>query len=131
MRNRGSAILLKENKVALIKRVREGDVYFVFPGGGIEAGETPEMATKREVLEELGVKILVKECFEQVKYNGVQYFFLAEVLEGEVGIGMGEEFTDLTRSRGTYEPMWVKVSDIPSLDVRPRQVVERICAVFN
>ncbi|WP_339148875.1 MULTISPECIES: hypothetical protein [unclassified Sutcliffiella] len=50
------------------------------------------MATKREVFEELGVKILVKECFEQVEYNGVQYFFLAEVLEGEVGTGMGEEF---------------------------------------
>jgi 8-oxo-dGTP pyrophosphatase MutT (NUDIX family) len=26
-------------------------------------GETPETAAKREVLEELGVKINVKECF--------------------------------------------------------------------
>lgn len=83
------------------------------------------------MLEELGVQIVVKECFEKIEYNGLQYFFLAEVLEGEVGTGMGEEFTDLMRNRGSYEPMWVEIGELPSLDVRPRQVAEKICAVFT
>lgn len=72
MRNRGSAILLENNRVVLIRRIRDGKVYFVFPGGGIEENETPEMATKREAYEELGVTIEVHECFEKVEYNGTQ-----------------------------------------------------------
>ena len=48
IRNRGAAIIVQEGKIALIKRIREEETYYVFPGGGIEEGETPEEATKRE-----------------------------------------------------------------------------------
>ena len=48
MRNRGAVILVENDKVALIRRTWDGIVYYVFPGGGIEDGETPEEATKRE-----------------------------------------------------------------------------------
>lgn len=47
IRNRGAAIIVQEGKIALIKRIREEETYYVFPGGGIEEGETPEEATKR------------------------------------------------------------------------------------
>lgn len=56
-RNRGAAIIVQEGKIALIKRIQEDETYYVFPGGGIEEGETPEEATKREIFEELGVYI--------------------------------------------------------------------------
>jgi 8-oxo-dGTP pyrophosphatase MutT (NUDIX family) len=77
-------------------------MYFL---GGMGKGETPETAAKREVLEELGVKINVKECFGKVEYNGTQYFFLVDIIEGIIGTGNGEEFTNESRNRGTYEPM--------------------------
>ena len=53
-RNRGAAIIVQEGKIALIKRIREDETYYVFPGGGIEEGETAEEAMKREIYEELG-----------------------------------------------------------------------------
>ncbi len=37
--------------VGLIKRIRNGSVYYVFPGGGIEEGENPETGAKREAFE--------------------------------------------------------------------------------
>ncbi len=36
IRNRGAAIIVQDGKIALIKRVREDEIYFVFQCGGIE-----------------------------------------------------------------------------------------------
>ncbi|WP_042220681.1 NUDIX hydrolase [Oceanobacillus manasiensis] len=126
MRNRGSAVLLRENKIALIKRIREGSTYYVFPGGGMEEGETPEQATKREVYEELGVQINIIRYIASLHYHGVQHYFLAEITEGEFGTGIGEEFTDLDRNRGIYKPMWVEANHLSSIDVRPKEMAEKV-----
>ncbi|WP_331460476.1 NUDIX hydrolase [Gracilibacillus suaedae] len=40
MRNRGSVVIIENKKVGLIKRIRDGSVYYVFPGGGIENGKS-------------------------------------------------------------------------------------------
>ena len=105
MRDRGAVVLIENNKVGLIKRIRDGTVYYVFPGGGIEVGENPEIAAKREAFEELGVKVNVSECFKKVEFNGTQYFFLAEIIEGTFGTGHGEEYTDENKDKGTYLPI--------------------------
>ena len=85
MRNRGASIIIENNKVALIKRVRDGQTYYVFPGGGIESGETAEQAAIRETFEELGVVINVKRKLGTVMFNGLQHYFLAEIIGGKFG----------------------------------------------
>lgn len=40
MRHRASVIITENQQVALIKRIRNGSIYYVFPGGGIEIDET-------------------------------------------------------------------------------------------
>jgi len=80
MRDRGSVVIVENDKVALIKRIRDSSVYFVFPGGGIENGETPEEGAKREALEELGVEVKINKCLAKIEYNGTQYFFLSEII---------------------------------------------------
>jgi 8-oxo-dGTP diphosphatase len=65
VRNRASVVLIQDKKVGLIKRIREKCIYYVFPGGGIEEGETPETAAKREALEELGVKVNVFSALQK------------------------------------------------------------------
>ncbi|WP_029425299.1 NUDIX hydrolase [Alkalibacillus haloalkaliphilus] len=131
MRNRGSVVIIEDQKVVLIKRVREGSVYYVFPGGGIEEGETPEEAAKREAFEELGVEVRVSECLDKVTYKGTQYFFLSKIISGTIGSGKGEEYTDLNRNRGTYEPLWVGLNRLSSLNVKPKEVAIKVQSLFK
>ena len=56
------AIILKDGKV-LLNYVSKYNCY-EFPGGGIEAGETPECAVQREVAEETG-RIVVPESVRE------------------------------------------------------------------
>lgn len=41
---RSCAAIVQGGKVTLIERKRDGSLYYLFPGGGVEEGETPEEA---------------------------------------------------------------------------------------
>ena len=56
------AIIIRDGKV-LLNYVSKHDCY-EFPGGGIEAGETPERAVQREVAEETG-RVIVPESIRE------------------------------------------------------------------
>lgn len=126
IRNRGVAIIVQEGKIALIKRIRGGETYYVFPGGGIEEGETPEEATKREAYEELGVHIEVKSLIRQIKYKGMQYYYEAYIIDGVFGSGKGEEFK--RTDRGSYIPLWLPIHELENVNVKPYELVT---SIFN
>src|SRR5579871_4171985 len=53
------AIIVRDGRMLVIRRSRHviAPLVYCFPGGGIEDGETEEVAVAREVLEEVGVTI--------------------------------------------------------------------------
>jgi 8-oxo-dGTP pyrophosphatase MutT (NUDIX family) len=71
MQKRVRGILIKDGMIALIKRTRDGETFYVFPGGGVEEGETDEQALKREMKEELGTDKfkIIKEFPFRHQYN--------------------------------------------------------------
>jgi 8-oxo-dGTP diphosphatase len=131
MRDRGSVVIIENERVGLIQRIKDGSVYYVFPGGGIEPGESPKEGAKREAFEELGVKVKVNECIAEVKYNGTQYFFLSEIIKGTFGTGQGEEYTDIGWNRGTYLPIWIDIRRLSSINVVPKEVAIKVQSLFN
>lgn len=65
-----AAIIRKGDKIFATQR-GYGDFkdWWEFPGGKIEAGETPEEALKREIREELSTEISVDEFLCTVEYD--------------------------------------------------------------
>ena len=65
-----AAIICKEDKIFATQR-GYGDFkdWWEFPGGKMEAGETPEEALKREIREELSTEISVDELLCTVEYD--------------------------------------------------------------
>ena len=59
IRSRATAIILQDDTILMIHRISFGKEFYVFPGGGIEAGETPEQAVVREIREESGLQVEV------------------------------------------------------------------------
>ncbi|MCI0765231.1 NUDIX domain-containing protein [Bacillus sp. TL12] len=124
IRNRGVAIIIQNDKIALIKRIRNNEVYFVFPGGGIEEDETPEEATVREVYEELGVHIEIQKLVTKYEYKGTQYFYEARIIDGVFGTGKAEEF--ITVDRGHYIPVWIPIQELFNLNIKPYEIAKMI-----
>ena len=118
MRVRAGIVLIKENKVALIERHRAGLDYYVVPGGGVDAGETPEQAAIRETMEELGIEVAIKQKVAEITLGpkSRQIYFLVEHVSGEFGTGTGEEFTDSDPNdpdEGIYVPIWMPIDELP------------------
>jgi 8-oxo-dGTP pyrophosphatase MutT (NUDIX family) len=126
MRNRGSVVIIEEGKIALIERMKNGNHYYVFPGGGIEKGETPEQTAIREAFEELGVTVKIDRLIDDFFFNGRQYFFRATILNGQFGKGQGEEMTQPDPEKGSYHPVWINLSELLHLDVRPRKIADQL-----
>lgn len=85
-----AAIIVDKGKIFATQR-GYGDFKggWEFPGGKIEAGETPQEALAREIKEELEVEIKVGDLLDTVEYDYPTFHlsmdcFWAEIVSGEL-----------------------------------------------
>ena len=131
MRISSRCILIENRNVLLIYRERDGEKYYVFPGGGIEEGETKEACIKRECKEELGIDIEIKKYVYEVKGKDfVQHFFLIRRTAGEIGTGNPEEYDD-NRKGGIQIPMFVSIDKLKSLNVVSPPIVSQFLEDYS
>lgn len=73
-----------------------------FPGGKLEAGETPQQALKREIREELATEIAVGERITTIEYDYPEFHlsmdcFWCEVIKGDLVLLEAQEARWLTK----------------------------------
>lgn len=130
MPKRVRAIIIEDEKVLLMHRVKNGLEYWAFPGGAIdEVDKTPKEALVRECLEELGVEVEVgdfsMETISKAPHTlgEIEHFYNCKIVGGVVGTGTGEEFSDRDIEKyGTYEVEWLTLSEIKNKNVWPVEV---------
>ena len=132
MRVRAGIVLIQNGKVALIERHRAGMDYFVFPGGGVDEGESAEQAAVREAVEELGIEVTIKQKIAEIQLGqkSRQIYFLVEQTGGEFGTGSGEEYTDAdpdSPEQGIYIPIWMPIEELPLYqNVYPASIAKQV-----
>lgn len=100
-----AALIKQENKVLATQRsYGEWKDGWEFPGGKIEAGETPEAALRREILEELAVEVEVQSRLVTVEYDYPQFHltmhcYWCRLLKGEPTLLEHEAARWLTRDQ--------------------------------
>ncbi len=123
-----TGLIRKDNKALIGLRPEGGNLPGVweFPGGKLEAGESPEEALHRELLEELGIKVEVGD----LKFAATHDY-------GEVGILLMfyqiKYWKGEPKAKHHTELKWIDIEKIGDLELPEanRKVLYRILSALN
>ena len=107
-----AAVIRKGDKIfATARGYGEFKGQWEFPGGKIEAGETPQQALKREILEELETEIIVGDLIDTIEYDYPAFHlsmdcYLCTVIEGNLTLMEHEDARWLTPEE-LYDVKWL------------------------
>lgn len=91
-------IVSKDEKILMIKRAKvEGDLEYAFPGGKVELGETKEQAVIREVKEETGINVKVKNILGERMHPNTLIkltYFTCDYISGDLTISDYKEIKE-------------------------------------
>ena len=97
-----AAIIIKDGQVFATQRgYGEFQGWWEFPGGKMETGESPQVALKREIREELDAEIEVNELLETVEWDYPNFHltmhcFICSLLSDSLHLNEHEAATWLT-----------------------------------
>jgi 8-oxo-dGTP diphosphatase len=123
------AVIEKDGKILILKRSKEEDCFkemWDIPGGGINFGEMPEEALKREVKEETGLEI------EVIKPVRIWSFFKNNGRTQVVGVTLLCKYKggEVKLSREHTKFRWISPEEIEKYNVH-EGIKKDIKACFN
>ena len=114
--SRAQAIVIRENKILMIKHKEITLEYWCLPGGGINEGENPEEATLRELKEECNVdgKIIRQTSIIFFNETDRHYTYLVDIDEQIPRIGYDPELK--SDQQIISDMQWLSLKEIPERD---------------
>jgi ADP-ribose pyrophosphatase YjhB (NUDIX family) len=126
------AIVFRDDMLLVIKRDKFGKKYLVLPGGGVEEGETPEVAVVREAKEETSIDIeVLRKVFDQKGYREYpkQLVYLCK-LKSQNDPRLAEDSIEYQSNQtgNKYEPAFLSLSEIENsgIEFLPHVLFEEI-----
>lgn len=117
-RDRAQAMVVRDNKILLVKHEMNGRIFYCIPGGGVEENETYEEAAIRELKEESCVegRILRKLSVQYKPDNkGEVHTFLIEIDDGQLPkAGVDPELPESEQTIIGVE--WLSLNEIGEVD---------------
>ena len=120
-------ILIEDGKVLCIHCKYEDGEYYLFPGGGVEPGETIADSAVREMFEETGLKVEIKKLVyvndwvKNLNTNErvLNMFFLGKVKGGEI--------IQVEKDGGKVKKVeWIELNNFNEIDFRPKFISQRL-----
>jgi len=113
---RAQCLVVRNNKILMMKHRDDEGEFWCLPGGGIDKNETPEAAAIRELKEECNVngKIIRMISYNNYSDENTDYTFLIDIDEQEPQIGFDPELVD---SKQIITDMkWLSLKEVPERD---------------
>jgi len=118
-----AAVVFDGEKVLLTRRPddKRHPGFWEFPGGKVDAGESPEQALCREMREELDVEVRVSGIYEVVFYRYEWGPVLILAYQCEL-------LTDTLRDLGVAEHRWVLPREMVNFNILPadQPIIDRL-----
>ncbi|MBN2015264.1 NUDIX domain-containing protein [Candidatus Dojkabacteria bacterium] len=119
---RHAGIVLKDSKILLVFRIKDGYKYYVLPGGHRREDEKKEETVIREIREETGIEVAEPELmfeFRNYKNKNLDFYYLCKWRAGEEPFLDGEEAIR-NSDENFFEPMWVDLNAISEKNILPK-----------
>jgi len=123
MRERVGALICVDSRILLIHRCRQGQTYFITPGGAIEQGEGREDACLREVEEETGLVVTSLRWHRTIHGDkGPEHYFVVDEYRGVPELGGPE--AERNCPTNSYQLQWVPLAALSGTKAYPYELKE-------
>lgn len=120
-------VVVRDGALLLVQDIGAG--YWFFPGGHVEAGETPQIALVRELREELGAGATVGERLGELanawEQDGVGHREINHVFAVVIDVD------DPVSQEARLATGWHRLADLGGVDVRPRALADLVVAALR